>query len=67
MIAEQPVTNAGLGEQEPWLCGIGFDFLTKLVHVDPKVVRFVSAPGSPYLAEELAVCEDFPRVLDQYH
>src|SRR5205814_9080354 len=37
----QSVTHPRFGEQIPWPCGVVFELLAELVHVDPEVVVLI--------------------------
>jgi hypothetical protein len=45
------ISHPGLVEEVPRPCGVRFDFLSQLSHVEPKVALGCLVPGPPYLDE----------------
>src|SRR5262245_14622342 len=62
----QPVADSGLVDQIARLRGIGFELLAELRHVHAQVLGVVGMGRSPDFFEQLAVCDDFARVLDEH-
>jgi len=65
-IFHQPITYAGFRDNESGAGWVGFEFLAEVGDVNPQVVRLFDRVGSPYLAEEVAMCQHFPRMLDKH-
>lgn len=62
LIHRQAVSYPGFGQQMLGTPGLGFQFLTQVVHVDPQVVGLVGIGLTPNLGQQLALRDHLPRV-----
>ena len=60
------VAHSGFREQESRAGGIGLNFLAELIHVDAKVMAFLTGAGAPDFVQELAVGHDPVGIFHQH-
>ena len=62
----QSVTHSDLSQQMAGLCGVGFQFLPQVAHVDAQVVALLRLRGAPDFTQELAVRHHASGIADQH-
>ena len=65
ILADQPVADAGLGDEQLRLGRVRFQFLPQVRQIDAQVVGLLDRVRAPDLAEYLAVGQHLPGVLDE--
>ena len=60
VICDQPIAYSVLGNEVPWLCGIGFQFVAQLLHVDAQVVGILRMCVGPQTSPSNCLCASRP-------
>ena len=61
----KPIADAGFGFDVLGFIGIWLDLLPEVRDIDAQVVGSIFRAGSPNFPEDLAVGQNFPRMLDE--
>src|SRR5262244_322472 len=61
-LIDEPISDAGLGQEIPRPRGVLLELAAKLRHVDARIVRLTDIRWTPDVLQELIMRQDFPRV-----